>query len=325
MSNAKHAELTEVNGVEVLSLIDNTVDFLSTTNRKEVQSFRQWTRKRSSKEAVVSHTLPFAEHGFSMLIRVLQGRKSTSILFDTGCSSDGVIVNAERMGVDLREVECIVLSHGHYDHTGGLLSALKAIGKANLPVVVHEDVFKTRGTANPDGTVRAYPEFPTREQLKKARLIETKQPLLIAGDRVLVTGEIPRETSFEKGYLKHKALVKGVWQADPWIWDDQAVAVNVKGKGLVILSGCAHAGIINTVCYAQRVTGVADVCAVIGGFHLAGKEGEGRIKQSAEELRRISPSLVVPCHCTGWRAKFALAAAMPDAFVWNSVGNLYRL
>jgi 7,8-dihydropterin-6-yl-methyl-4-(beta-D-ribofuranosyl)aminobenzene 5'-phosphate synthase len=325
IATLKRVSLAEVDGVEVLSLVDNAVDFLSTTDKKEVQSFRQWTRKRIGKEAAMSHTLPFAEHGFSMLIRVLQGGKSTSILFDTGCSSEGVIVNAERMGVDLKEVECIVLSHGHYDHTGGLLSALNAIGKADLPVIAHKDVFKTRGTANPDGTVRAYPEFPTKEQLKEARLIETKQPLLVAADTVLVTGEIPRETSFEKGYLKHKALVKGTWQSDPWIWDDQAIAVNVKGKGLVVLSGCAHAGIINTVRYAQRVTSVADVCAVIGGFHLAGKDCEGRIGQSVEEMRRISPGVVVPCHCTGWRAKFALAVAMPDAFVWNSVGNLYRL
>jgi 7,8-dihydropterin-6-yl-methyl-4-(beta-D-ribofuranosyl)aminobenzene 5'-phosphate synthase len=321
----KHVELTEVDGVEVLSLVDNSVDFISTTDKKEVQSYRQWTQKRSGKEIAMSHMLPFAEHGFSMLFRVLQGGKSTSILFDTGCSSEGVIVNAERMGVDLKEVECIVLSHGHYDHAGGLLSTLEAIDKANLPVIVHEDVFKTRGTANPDGTVRVYPDFPTREQLNKARLTETKQPLLVAGDTVLVTGEIPRETSFEKGYLKHKALVGGSWQADPWIWDDQAIAVNVKGKGLAVLSGCAHAGIINTINYAQRVTRVTDVCAVIGGFHLAGKEGEGRIQQSVEEMLRIRPGLVVPCHCSGWRAKFALAVTMPDAFVWSSVGNLYRL
>ncbi len=322
MSNAKHVELAGVDGVEVLSLVDNTVDFLSTTDRKEVQSFRQWTQKRSKD---MSYTLPFAEHGYSMLIRVWKDGKSTSLLFDTGCSSDGVVVNAERMGVDLKEVEYIVLSHGHYDHTGGLLSALKAIGKADLPVIAHRDVFKTRGIANPDGSVRAYPEFPTKEQLKTARIIETKRPLLVADESVLVTGEIPRETIFEKGYLKHMALVEGVWRADAWILDDQAIAFRVKGEGLVVVSGCAHAGIINTVRYVRRVTGVAAVCAVIGGFHLAGKDGEGRIGQSVEEMRRIKPGLVVPCHCSGWRAKFALAAALPDAFVWNSVGNLYRL
>jgi 7,8-dihydropterin-6-yl-methyl-4-(beta-D-ribofuranosyl)aminobenzene 5'-phosphate synthase len=325
MSNATYVEPAEVDGVEVLSLVDNTVDFLSAINRKEVQSFRQWTRKRSGKETATSQRLPFAEHGFSMLIRVFQGRKSSSILFDTGCSSDGVIVNAACMGVNLKEVDCIVLSHGHYDHTGGLLSALKAIHKADLPVIIHEDVFKIRGTANPDGTVRAYPKFPTKEQLKRTRLTVTKQPFLLPGDRVLVTGEIPRETSFEKGYLGHKAFVKGVWQADPWIWDDQAIVVNVRGKGLVVLSGCAHAGIINTVAYAQEIMKNTQVYAVIGGFHLAGKENESRIERTVEELKRIGPKLIVPSHCTGWRGMFAIANAMPSAFVWNSVGNLYRV
>jgi 7,8-dihydropterin-6-yl-methyl-4-(beta-D-ribofuranosyl)aminobenzene 5'-phosphate synthase len=93
----------------------------------------------------------------------------------------------------------------------------------------------------------------------------------------------------------------------------------------VILSGCAHAGIINTIRYAQQITGLSNIYAVIGGFHLAGKEGESRIKQSVEELRKINPNLMVPSHCTGWRAKCAIAKTMPNAFVWNSVGNLYQL
>jgi 7,8-dihydropterin-6-yl-methyl-4-(beta-D-ribofuranosyl)aminobenzene 5'-phosphate synthase len=321
-----HFKIAEVDGLEVLSLVDNSVDFLSTINRKEVQSFRQWTKKRHGQEWARTHSkLPLAEHGFSMLIRILQGVKSTSILFDTGISFEGVIENAERMGIDLKEVEYIVLSHGHYDHSGGLLSALKAINKINLPIIVHEDMFKTRGVANPDGTIRVYPEFPSKKQMISAQLIETKQPLLVADDMVLVTGEIPRETNFEKGYLQHKALVNGLWQADPWIWDDRAIVINVKGKGLVVLSGCAHAGIINTINYAQRISGITNIYAVIGGFHLAGKEGESRIEQSVEEMRRINPKIVVPSHCTGWRAICTIATKMPTAFIWNSVGNLYQL
>ena len=322
----KHLKIAEVDALEVLSLVDNSVDFLSTIKRKEVQSFRQWTKKRHGQEWENTHSkLPLAEHGFSVLIRILQAGKSTSILFDTGSSSEGIIENAERMGIDLKEVECIVLSHGHYDHSGGLLSALKAINRANLPIIVHEDMFKTRGTVNHDGTVRAYPEFPSKKQLISAQLLETKQPLLVANDMVLVTGEIPRETNFEKGYLQHKTLVNGSWQADPEIWDDRAIVINVKEKGLVVLSGCAHAGIINTINYAQRITGITNIYAVIGGFHLAGKEGESRIARSVQEMRRINPTLVVPFHCTGWRAICTIATKMPNAFIWNSVGNLYQL
>jgi 7,8-dihydropterin-6-yl-methyl-4-(beta-D-ribofuranosyl)aminobenzene 5'-phosphate synthase len=108
---------------------------------------------------------------------------------------------------------------------------------------------------NTDGTIRKYPLIPTEEQVKPAKYVKTKKPYLMADDLILVTGEIPRRTSFEKGYPPHKALVNGQWQPDPWIWDDRAIVIKLKRKGLVIVSGCAHAGIINTTLYAQQLTG----------------------------------------------------------------------
>jgi 7,8-dihydropterin-6-yl-methyl-4-(beta-D-ribofuranosyl)aminobenzene 5'-phosphate synthase len=328
MDTAEHEyfKIKEADSVEALSLVDNSVDFLSTIDKKEANSFRQWTKKRYGQKWARTHSqLPRAEHGFSMLIRVLRGRKAVSILFDTGISADGVVENAKRMGLDLGEVGYVVLSHGHYDHFGGLVSALKTINKANLSLIVHEDMFKTRGTANSDGTIRTYPEFPAREQLSSAQLINTKQPYLIGNDMILVTGEIPRQTSFEKGFLRHKTLIDGIWQPDPLILDDRAVVFNIKGKGLVIISGCAHAGIINTISYAQRISGIVNTYAVMGGFHLAGKENENRIEQTVKELGRICPKHIVPSHCTGWRGMCAIAKALPEAFIWNSVGNLYQL
>ena len=320
----RHSNIAEVDGLEVISLVDNSVDFLSTIDRKQAQSFKQWTKKRHGPEWTRTHSqLPFAEHGFSMLIRVIRGRKTVSILFDTGVSADGVVENAKRMGLELNEVEYVVLSHGHYDHFGGLVSTLKTINKSNLPLIVHEDMFKTRGNANTDGTIRTYPKFPAKEQLGSAQLINTKQPYLISGGTILVTGEIPRETSFEKGFLQHRTLIDGIWQPDPLILDDRAIVLHVKGKGLVVISGCAHAGIINTIAYAQHITGVKNIYAVMGGFHLAGKDIEERIQPSIKELIRISPKLIVPSHCTGWRAMSAIAEALSETFVWNSVGNLY--
>jgi 7,8-dihydropterin-6-yl-methyl-4-(beta-D-ribofuranosyl)aminobenzene 5'-phosphate synthase len=317
-------KINEADSLEVLSLVDNSIDFLSTIDRKEAQSFRQWTKKRYGPEWARTHSqMPFAEHGFSMLIRVLRGRKSVSILFDTGVSADGVVENANRMGIELNEVEYVVLSHGHYDHFGGLISAMKTINKANLPLIVHEDMFKTRGTANADGTIRTYPEFPTKEQLSSVQLIITKQPYLIGDGAILVTGEIPRETSFEKGFLQHRTLTDGIRQPDPLILDDRAIVFNVKGKGLVVISGCAHAGIINTIRYTQRISGVTNVYAVLGGFHLAGKENESKIEQTVKELKQISPKRIIPSHCTGWRGMIAIANAFPDAIVSSSVGNCY--
>jgi 7,8-dihydropterin-6-yl-methyl-4-(beta-D-ribofuranosyl)aminobenzene 5'-phosphate synthase len=318
--------LLEVDGLEVVSLVDNSIDFLSTINKKEAISFRQWTIKRHGQEWARTHSqLPLAEHGFSMLIRVLLGGKKVSILFDTGVSADGVVENAKRMGLELGEVEYVILSHGHYDHFGGLISALKKINRTNLPLIVHTDMFKTRGTTNSNGTIRPYPEFPNREQLSSAQLINTKQPCLICDGKILVTGEIPRETSFEKGFSQHRTLIDGVWQPDPYILDDRAIVIGIKGKGLVVLSGCAHAGIINTIRYSQRITGIANVYTVMGGFHLAGKENENRIEQTIAALKRINPKFIVPCHCTGWKGTFAIANALPDAFLYNSVGNLYNI
>jgi 7,8-dihydropterin-6-yl-methyl-4-(beta-D-ribofuranosyl)aminobenzene 5'-phosphate synthase len=312
----EYSKIREADGAEIISLLDNSIDFLSTLNQKDARSFRQWVKTQTHSE------LPKAEHGFSMLIHILSQGKTSTILFDTGCSSDGIIENSKRLGMNLTEVESIVLSHGHYDHFGGLLSVLKAAGRANLPVIVHEDMFKTRGTGNKDA-FHVYPAFPTKEELSIAKLVYTKQPQLFVNDMLLVTGEIPRQTSFEKGFQQHKSLEGGDWKPDPWILDDRAIAINVKGKGLVVVSGCAHAGIINTIKYVQKITATTEVYAVLGGFHLAGKQNEERIEQTVKELKQINPKRIAPSHCTGWRGAFAIANALPEAFVCNSVGNLY--
>jgi len=323
--NNKEFKVREAAAVEVISLVDNSVDFLSTIDKKQVQSFRQWTREHYGQEWARTHTqLPLAEHGFSMLIRVFNEGKSNSILFDTGGSAEGIVENAKRMGISLSEVEGIVLSHGHYDHFGGLLSTVKAVNKINLPIIVHEDMFETRGTRRSNGTIRRYTKFPTEAQLSPARIVRTKKPSLIADDMVCITGEIPRKTSFETGYTPHRIFLNGSWQSDPLIRDERAIAINIKGKGLVVLSGCAHAGIINTISYAQQITGTEKVHAVMGGFHLAGKEFENRIQPTIKEMQRINPKLIAPSHCTGWRAMCAIAKTFPKALVWNSVGNLYK-
>ncbi len=318
-------KVKEADAAEIISLVDNSVDFLSAGDKRQVQLFRQWTRERYGQEWARTRTqMPCGEHGFSMLIRVFSGDKSSCVLFDTGISAEGIVENAECMGISLSEAECVVISHGHYDHFGGLLSAVKAVNKINLPIIVHEGMFATRGSASAKGTVRKYPEFPDAMQLSPAQLVSTKKPSLTADGMVCVTGEIPRKTSFETGYAQHRTFVNGSWQPDPLILDERAVAINIRGKGLIVLSGCAHAGIINTVSYAQQITGIEKVYAVMGGFHLAGKEFENRIQPTIKALKRINPELIVPSHCTGWKAMCAIAKTLPEAFVWNSVGNLYR-
>jgi 7,8-dihydropterin-6-yl-methyl-4-(beta-D-ribofuranosyl)aminobenzene 5'-phosphate synthase len=318
--------LKEVDRVGLTSLMDNAIDLLSTTEKPEIKLVREWLKERRGTEWIEKHFCPpLAEHGFSMLVKVFSGEKSRTVLFDTGISPEGVVTNAERMGIDLTGIEAIILSHGHYDHAGGLVKVVKAIDKKDLPIIVHEDMFKTRGTANPDGTVRRAPSFPTEDSVYPAKFIKTKEATALADNTILITGEIPRRTDFEKGLLKQMAYVNGEWQPDPRVLDDRALVLNVKGKGLVVISGCAHAGIINTVLYAQQIAGVNRVYAILGGFHLAGKDYETKITPTTNELKRLNPKIIVPSHCTGWRGIYAIMEAMPEAFVWNSVGNMYLL
>ena len=143
--------------------------------------------------------------------------------------------------------------------------------------------------------------------------------------RVLITGEIPRITNFEKGFpLQYK---EGKDQnhliADPFVNDDQALVMLLKNKGLVILTGCSHAGIINTINYAIKASGIKKVYAIIGGFHLSGEEYEDSIPLTITELLRIDPVYIIPCHCTGWKASNEIIRAMPRKYIQTSVGSTF--
>lgn len=325
MKSTQSISLREVDSVELISLMDSSIDVLSTIEKRNIVKVQEWVKERRGEEWLREHfRLPIAEHGFSMLINISLNSDLHTVLFDAGCSPDGVMINTNRMGLDLSRIECIVLSHGHYDHFSGLPSVVRSINKEGLPVIVHEDVFKTRGMAEPDGTIRKFPDSPTSDQVKPAEYIVTKGPYLLADNTILVTGEIPRVTSFEKGLPQSRVLINGKWQPDPWIRDDRAIVISLKRGGLVIISGCAHSGIINTALYAQQITGVSKIHAIVGGFHLAGKDCESRITQTVEQLKQLNPAFLIPSHCTGWRGTYAIAKEMPDAFICSSVGNLYR-
>jgi 7,8-dihydropterin-6-yl-methyl-4-(beta-D-ribofuranosyl)aminobenzene 5'-phosphate synthase len=142
---------------------------------------------------------------------------------------------------------------------------------------------------------------------------------------VLITGEVDRTTAFETGFAGHEALRDGAWEPDPLILDDQALVVSLGDRGLVVLSGCGHAGIVNTVLPAPRRTGSATVAAIIGGFHLSGPMFERIIGPTVDALAELSPSLLVPAHCTGWRAVHQLATRFPEAFVMSTVGTTITL
>ena len=156
-------------------------------------------------------------------------------------------------------------------------------------------------------------------------LLVERGPSFLINGTILVTGQIERTTDFEKGIPIQQAEIEGSWQPDPWVYDDQAMVMHVRNKGLVVITGCGHAGVINIVHQARSQTGVEQVYAVLGGFHLTGALFEPIIPQTIEALQQIHPAVIVPAHCTGWRAAQRIAQTMPDAYTPNSVGTTFKL
>jgi 7,8-dihydropterin-6-yl-methyl-4-(beta-D-ribofuranosyl)aminobenzene 5'-phosphate synthase len=248
------------------------------------------------------------------------------LLFDTGLTPDGCVENLRRLDRDPGDLEAIVCGHGHFDHTTGLSGLIHRLGRTNLPVVIHPQFWTQRRITIPG--MEPF-ELPTtsRGALEDAGfdIVENRQPSFPFDRSVLVTGEFDRTTPFERGLPVHEARRHDRWEPDPLILDDQAIIVNVTGKGLVLITGCGHAGIVNVCRYAQRLTGVETVHAVIGGFQLSGPLFEPIIGDTVDALAQLAPDALVPAHCTGWKATHAIAQRLPDAFIPNSVGTTFHL
>ena len=313
------APLKELDRVEVLTLMDNFVDVL-------LEDTEVVTRPpRPGGQEIPTDTL-VAEHGLSLLVRVQRGTEKHTILFDTGYNSMGVLHNMNQLAVNPNELEAIVLSHAHMDHTGSLYPILEKIS-GTIPLVVHPDAFMyPRFEELKDGSKRTFPRTLIRQDLeqKNVRIQESKNPTPILDGSILVTGEVERTTAFEKGMPNAMIEKDGRLEHDP-IKDDQSLVMNLKGKGLVVVSGCSHAGIINTLLYAKKLTGVDKIHAVMGGFHLSGPIFEKITEKTIEMLKALSPAVVVPMHCTGRKAVERFSHEFPSAFVLNSVGSRITL
>jgi 7,8-dihydropterin-6-yl-methyl-4-(beta-D-ribofuranosyl)aminobenzene 5'-phosphate synthase len=267
-----------------------------------------------------------AEHGFSMLVTVRQEAECSHIVFDAGMTPDTMAGNMRRLGIDPAAVEVVVLSHGHSDHTTGLDGFVRAVGRPNIPVVVHPLLWTRRRLAIPGIEPIELPTM-SKQALEGAgfEVVEARSPSLLFKDSVLITGEVSRTTGFETGTPFHEGDFGHGWESDPLILDDQALVLHVRDAGLVVLTGCGHAGIVNIVRHAKRLTGVERVHAVFGGFHLSGPLFAPVVQPTVDALAELAPDVVVPAHCTGWDAAHAIATRLPDAFIQNCVGTRYQL
>lgn len=327
--------LEPVDSVSVLTVCDNTVDVLLLDEgpaRRLPLLFGALTGETlplleaAALEEGKSHDAPFAEHGFSAMVEIRKGDAVRRLLFDTGVTPNGCVENLRRLGRDPGDLEVIVCSHGHFDHTTGLSGLIERLGRTNMPVVIHPEFWTHRRLALPG--VEPI-EIPTtsRRALEGAGfdIVENRQPSFLFDRSVLITGEVDRTTTFEQGFMFHEARHNGSWEPDPLILDDQALIANVAGKGLLVLTGCGHAGVINICRYAQRLTGIDEIHAVIGGFHLNGPLFEPIIGDTLDAFENLAPDVLVPAHCTGWKATHAIANRLPDAFIQNSVGTTFEL
>ncbi len=273
--------------VVITTLVDNSYDGLMVDMGPAQRMSMARTPPVPAAQFEAGTTVPgmVAEHGFSALVTTRTGDRTHTLLFDTGVSPDGMATNMERLGTDVSAIEAVVLSHGHFDHAGGFAGLARLRRRHGVPLTIHPLVWTRRRLAVPGRPAWELPVL-SRAALEGEgfEVIERRQPSLLLDGSVLITGEVDRTTEFEHGMPFHEAHQHGRWEPDPLILDDQALVVNVRGRGLVVLTGCGHAGAINIARHAMRLTGIARLHGLLGGFHLTGPGFEPIIEPTIAAL-----------------------------------------
>ena len=254
-----------------------------------------------------------AEWGLSMYLDFGDER----ILFDTG-EQGNIMNNAQVLGLNLRQIDRVILSHGHYDHTGGLLKFLQYRGR--VPVYAHPDLFSEHYARGFNERENKYIGVPFRQELLESAGAEFhwhREPVELSPG-LWLSGEIPRATAFERVDDKLIEITKGQIVQDT-IFDDFSLFYRTD-QGLVILLGCAHSGLVNIVEHAKRLTGESKIRAIIGGTHLGPATHEQQ-QQTIDYLKGLNLTCLAPNHCTGLGMMSKLAAEFPAAFAWAATGS----
>jgi 7,8-dihydropterin-6-yl-methyl-4-(beta-D-ribofuranosyl)aminobenzene 5'-phosphate synthase len=313
---AQRVSLEPVDAADVTILIDNSIDILAADTPVSTRQplLYDWSAQQ--------HQLR-SEHGYSLVLTVQRDGQSDTLLYDAGLGRDTAINNMDLLGIKPGDFRTMVLSHGHADHHTGLEGLFSRVGRTGMPLILHPDAWRERKIKFPTG-VEIHMPPPSHQDLDREgwQVVEERAPSLLLNGSVLVTGQVDRVTDFENGFpIQSARTAQGEWEPDPWIWDDQAVIVNVRDRGLVVLSSCSHAGAVNVLRYAQALTGEPKVHAFVGGMHLTGGLFEPIIPRTISEVAAIGPDYVVPGHCTGWKAVNQIINTFPDAYVQSNTGT----
>lgn len=270
-----------------------------------------------------------AEHGLSLLLsRGPDNAPGGSApggpryLLDTGQTAGVLLSNAEKLGIDLGALTGILLSHGHYDHTGGLAGLLGLI-PGEVPVYAHPEAFGVKLNSRPELHDIGSPvsRFEVEEYGGRVELLSGARHL---EEDLIVTGEVPRVHGFEKeASAGFKTRVGGVVVDDP-IPDDLSIVVVAPGEGIFLICGCCHAGLLNTLDYALSISGESRVIGILGGLHTIGAS-EGRLEKTIARLKSLDLEWVAPLHCAGVRETSVIHGALGEKVLFPAVGDVIEL
>ncbi|MCJ7813955.1 MAG: MBL fold metallo-hydrolase [Candidatus Atribacteria bacterium] len=260
-----------------------------------------------------------AQHGLSLFIEVKSNKSAVKILLDTGQSSSTLLYNTRLLNINPNSVDLIFLSHCHNDHTGGILGLLNEIDK-KVPVVAHPEIFRENYNFQGIISSKGISEENSRENIikKGGQIILIKEPFQIY-DGVISSGEVERMTDFESKGIGTFNLKEGILMPDD-LKDDMSIIVNIKNKGLFIIAGCSHSGILNIINHSIKITGNKKIYGIMGGLHLVGSSKE-KIKKTISGITDFNPEKIVVGHCTGLEAIAEFSSVFGEKFSYMHVGK----
>jgi len=307
-------------GVRVTVLDENFIDIL-------LPSTDRITRYGMDQHFSSKYGEVLAENGLCFYVETFSAGTVTTVLFDTGLTAPVVLHNAALLGIDLAEVDAVVLSHGHPDHMGGVIGVLEAIGHL-VPVIVHPDAFNPRMIVKPYVTLPMINIGFSRDRIEHAGggLIPARGPVQL-GPGLQTSGEMETTFDFELEAPTGRLCVHADGAVEPdGINDHQVLGIDIAGEGLLVIDPCGHRGIVSSTEHMRKLFDSESVYGVMGGFH-TGHPGisANRIGNTARSLAEYAPRLIAPMHCSGFPLRRAVAEAAPGAFELITAGSVITI